>query len=333
MIKKVFITGGGGFLGKSICKLLVKKKISCISFSRKHYSELEKIGVECRTGSLDEYSNILRNLDSNCDAIIHTAAQAGIWGHPKELYKTNVVGTKNLIKAAKEKKIKYFVYTSSPSVVFDKRNIRYKNEDLPYAKEHLCEYAKTKRLAESFVLSQNNSDTFVTAALRPHLIWGPEDPHFLPRLIQKSREKKLFFIGNGKNLVDTIYVDNAAQAHLDLLFKMYRSNICSGKAYFIGQEKAVNLPQFINSLLSTANQPSCHKRIPFFLAYSLGFMFENFYSFFKVFHKEPKMTRFLALQLSKSHFFDHSSAKKDFGYYPKISITEGLKLMKNSLKN
>jgi len=328
MIKKVFITGGGGFLGKKICAQLIDNNLQCTSFSRKYYPELKKIGVSSKKGDIRSFSDILNSIDEDCDAIIHTASQAGVWGDPKELFDINVIGSKNIIKAALKKNVKYLIYTSSPSVVFDSRNISNKDETLTYAKKHFCEYSKTKKLAEESILKANGKNGLLTSALRPHLIWGPEDPHFIPRLIQKVKDKKLHIIGGGKNLVDVIYVDNAAKAHLKLLKKLSSSKIPGGKAYFIGQENPVNLWAFINSMLENLGYSPCKTKVPFPLAYFLGFILEKFYKLFGVYNKEPQMTRFLAMQLAKSHYFNHSAAQEDFNYKAEITTKEGLKRLK-----
>src|SRR4029077_14290 len=80
-------------------------------------------------------------------------------------------------------------------------------------------YSYTKACAEQAVLAAN-CDTFRTSALRPHLIWGPGDTHLVPRLLLRARTGRLRRVGDGANLVDITYVENAADAHLQAADKL-----------------------------------------------------------------------------------------------------------------
>lgn len=329
-IKNILVTGGGGFLGKRICHKLKEKKYHVISLSRKKYLDLETKGIESRQCDITNEKDLIHALN-NVDAVIHTAAQAGIWGDPRSFYQNNVVGTQNILKACHANQIKYLIYTSSPSVVFERSDLLGEDESTPYAKNHLCVYSQTKTIAEKLVLEATKQSGLKTSCLRPHLIWGPGDPHFLPRLIQKAKARKLFQVGKGTNLVDVIYVDNAARAHIDILENLFCSDKTRGQAYFIGQERPVNLWVFLNQLLRACHLKPINKKIPYSLAYLLGTLSESYYKLFRIYHKEPQMTPFLALQLAKSHYFSHKKAQKDFAYHIEVPIEKGLENLEKSL--
>lgn len=327
-VKRVLVTGGGGFLGSYIVDKLIERNYEVASFSRKIYPELEEKGVICLTGSLTEYDDV-ENAFKGYDAIIHTAALAGIWGKWEDYLMTNFVGTQNVVAACKKLGIKHLVYTSSPSVVFDGFDINGDSEKIGYAKKHWCHYPVTKKLAEKLVL-ESNSETLVTSALRPHLIWGPRDPHFVPRLVERAKSGRLKQIGKGENLVDVIYVENAAAAHVDLLeTQVNNPKNVEGKVYFIGQEEPVKLWDFVNNLITTSGGPAVKRKIPFWLGYIVATLMEGFYALFGI-KKEPLLTRFLTLQLAKSHYFDHSNAVKDFGYKVEVSTKEGFERLSRS---
>jgi nucleoside-diphosphate-sugar epimerase len=327
-IKKILVTGGGGFLGSYIVEELLSRNYEVFSFSRKAYPELTEKGVTCLTGSLDNYSDV-ENALTGVDAVIHTAALAGIWGKWEDFYNTNFIGSKNIVKACESLNITHLVYTSSPSVVFDGKSLTGEGEELPYAKKHWSHYPVTKAMAEKHVLD-SNSKTLKTSALRPHLIWGPKDPHFIPRLVERAKTGKLKQIGDGENLVDVIYVENAAKAHVDLLETLVNDpSRVEGKVYFIGQDKPVKLWEFVNGLIDSAGGKKVSKKIPLWLGYFAGFLMEFIFKTFRVFKKEPLLTRFLVLQLAKSHYFSHKNAEKDFGYKAHVSSEEGFKKLKH----
>ncbi len=319
---KILVTGGGGFLGFEICKLLKNNGHEVFSFSRSHHEKLDSINVKTRLGTLTDLKQIESSL-VGIEAIIHTAAIAGIWGDYNDYYQTNYIGTKNIVDAAKRSGIKYFVYTSTPSVVFETNSLCGVDEKTPHAKEFLTHYAKTKSMAEKYV-SGTADNSFKTVSIRPHLIWGKGDPHILPRLLAKAKSGRLRIIGEGDNLVDVIHVKNAAFAHTQALRGLIEGKQISGKAYFVGQNNPVNLWEFINQMLATQNIDKITKKINSKAAYNLGSFFESTYKFLHL-KTEPPLTRFVVLQMSESHYFSHENAKKDFDYNPIISTEEGLK--------
>lgn len=320
-MKKVIVTGGGGFLGSHIVAELKKRAdIEVFSLSRKNYPEL---GVENIPCDISDSAQLDQVNFSDVDAIIHTAAIAGVWGHYDDYYRVNFLGTKNLVDKAKAAGVKYFVYTSTPSVVFGQDDIVNGNEELAYPSQYFTDYAKTKSMAEKYVLD-NNADDFNSVALRPHLIWGPGDPHLIPRIIKKAKAGKLKRVGDGENLVDVIYVKNAALAHLQALDCLWQDKKIGGNAYFVGQERPVNLWQFIDTILAKKNMLPLKDSVSYKTAFRLGQVLEWVYRLMGIHSPEPPMTRFVAMQLAKNHYFSHAKAKRDFNYAPVYSIEEGL---------
>jgi len=320
-IKKVLVTGGGGFVGRAIVKMLLEKGIECRVVGRNCYPEIEAIGAECFIGDISDPDS-MDIVTKGTDTVFHVAALAGIWGSWKDYYNSNVLGTKNVIQGCRVNNVSRLIYTSTPSVVFNQYDIVNGDESLPYATNFLCNYAKSKMEAEKLVLSANDA-SLSTCAIRPHLIWGPGDPHLIPRLTDSGRKKKLKIIGSGNNLVDISYIDNVAYGHLLAAHNLSTTQTAAGKAYFIGQEKPVLLWDWINDLFSRLEIPEVTSSVTYPAAYRVGAFLEYIYDLFKV-KKEPKMTRFLAQQLSKSHYFSHNNAQRDLGYRPIVSIEEGL---------
>lgn len=323
---KILVTGGGGFLGTHIIKRLLKNpKYIVTNFSRHSYSHLEDLGVPTIKGDLRKKEDVERALQNGFDAVFHVAALAGVWGKHEDYYSINYLGTKNLIEAARRFGIKKFVYTSTPSVVFNKDDLNGVGEEQPYATEFLNSYSETKTLAEKFVLESNDGSGFLTCAIRPHLIWGPGDPHLFPRVIQKGKEGKLKIVGDGENLVDIVYVENAAMAHVQAFDKLDAGSPVCGQAYFVGQERPVNLWSFINQVLAEVKVEPVNTYISVSTAYKVGWVLEKVFKLLGIKKPEPPMTRFVALNLGKSHYFSHEKARRDFGYVPEVSIEEGLK--------
>jgi len=327
-MKKALVTGGGGFLGSSIVRMLLDKRITVRSLQRSDSPDLKKLGVEIIRGDIGDRDTVI-NAAEGCDVIFHVAAKAGVWGDYDDYYQCNVSGTKNIIDACQIHNIQKLIYTSSPSIVFtgeDEENI---NESTPYADHFLTAYQKTKALAEQMVLQANN-ENLATVALRPHLIWGPGDPHLIPRIIERAKAGRLRLVGKQNNLVDSTYVDNAALAHIHASEALAPNAVCAGKAYFISNDEPLPMKELINKILAAADVSPVTKTIPTQLAYSIGIMMEFIYKIFKL-KGEPIMTRFVAKQLSCAHWYDLTAAKTYIGYQAKITIDEGMEILKTSL--
>jgi len=214
----IIVTGAGGFLGRNLANGLLSKGHKVWNFSRKNHPPLQAMGVETICGNLQNASDVITAF-RGMDAVFHVASRVGIWGEYEDYYRTNVVGTENVIKACRANSITKLIYTSTPSVVFDGNDILGADETKPYARKFYNDYSRTKTLAEQAVL-QSNDETLCTVALRPHQIIGPDDPHLVPRLVNAARQGRLKIVGTGKNLVDVTYIQNAVDAHI-LAFENY----------------------------------------------------------------------------------------------------------------
>lgn len=318
---KVFVTGGGGFLGKAIVTQLLERGDDVRSMARSAYPDLEAMGAETVQGDLSN-AKAVKEAAAGCDAVIHIAARIGMWGPYEEFHRTNVIGTSNVLHACFENGIRRMVYTSSPSVIFDKGDLEGADESVPYPREYLAHYPKTKAEAEQMVLAADGPK-LATTSLRPHLIWGPGDNHLVPRIITRARAGKLKFVGHGRYLVDTTYIDDGARAHILALDALAPGSKNAGKPYFISQGEPVELKDLINRILKKAGLPPCNKHVPAKIAYAVGWAMEKTYTALGK-TDEPLMTRFLAKELSTSHYFDISAAERDFGYTPTVTIDAGL---------
>jgi nucleoside-diphosphate-sugar epimerase len=313
------VTGGGGFLGEAVVRQLLARGDTVRSFSRQRYPELR---VEQIQGDLADAAAIERAV-AGCDVVFHVAAKAGVWGSADEYHRANVVGTENVIAACREHGVGRLVFTSSPSVVTTGHDIACGNESLPYPRRYLAHYPRTKAASEQAVLNANGPN-LATVSLRPHMIWGPGDNHLVPRMIERARLGQLRQVGDGTNTTDVTFIDNAATAHLLAADRLTPGSPVAGEAYFISQGEPVLVWPFINRILALAGLSPVTRRVPTKLAYAAGAVIEAAY---RVLGRtdEPRMTRFLAVQLGTSHWFDISAARRDLGYEPAVSTEEGLR--------
>ncbi len=318
--KKILVTGGGGFLGRYITERLLELNCSKIkTLGRTPQPELEEKGIEVICGDISDSDTVL-NACRDCDIVFHVAAKAGIWGSYKEFYSANITGTENVIAGCREHSVSCLINTSTPSVVCSEHDIENGNEAIPYTESFPSYYPQTKAEAEKMV-STASSEDLRTISIRPHLIWGVRDPHIMPRLLDRANKKRIMQIGNGKNLVDMTHVKNAAEAHINAAESVLKNSGISGNNYFVSDDKPVNLWDWTNKFLGDMNAPPITKSISFKKAYTIGTLMEFAFRILPL-KGEPPMTRFVAIQLAHSHYFDISAAKQDLGYKPAVDYDD-----------
>jgi nucleoside-diphosphate-sugar epimerase len=320
---KVLVTGGGGFLGSAVVEELLRRGHEPSSFSRSEHPALDALGVEHVAADLAD-AEAVRAAVAGRDAVIHTAAKAGVWGSRAEYVSTNVDGTHHVVEACLRSDVASLVHTSSPSVCFDGKDHRNARNDLPYAERFLCDYPETKAAAERLALGANGRGGLATCALRPHLIFGPGDPHLIPRLLERGRARRLAIVGDGRNEVSLTYVENAAAAHVDALEALADGGAQAphaGRAYFLGQAEPVRLWDWIGELFQRLGIPPVRRRVPRGVAYAAGGLLELLWNALRR-DGEPPMTRFLASQLASSHSYDLEPARRDFGYGERVGLAE-----------
>lgn len=283
--------------------------------ARNSYSKLASLGVETHCGSITDAA-LCNSVVAGTDAIIHTAALAGVWGKTVDYERSNVEATGHLLDAARRHSVRAFVQTSSPSVTFDGSPQSGIDESVPYPTRWLCDYPRTKALAERMVLDACQPGNLATCALRPHLIWGVGDPHLIPRVIERCRSGRLRCVGDGMNLIDTVHVENAATAHVLALQRMLDDDRdAMGRAYFITDGHPVPCWSWITTILQSAGLQPPTRRISLKTAYAMGGTLELIYKLLGK-SSEPPMTRFVASQLGVDHYFSIQAARDRLGYQP-----------------
>jgi 2-alkyl-3-oxoalkanoate reductase len=317
---RVVVTGGGGFLGERIVALLRDLGVNKVTaVGRRKYERVLELGANSVVADVADGAALSRAL-AGADTVIHTAALAGVFGPAADFHRANVLGTRNVLAACAEHAIARLVLTSSPSVVFDGTDHVDAANDLPYPARYLAAYPRTKAEAERMVLAANGP-RLATVALRPHLIFGPRDPHLVPRLIERARAGRLRRVGTGANRVSLTFVDNAAWAHLDAAAQLCPGAAHSGRAYFVNQSEPVAVWDWIDRVLAGVGAPVSGRAVPARVAYAAGAVCEGLWRVLPV-RGEPPMTRFVAQQLALEHTYSLEPAQRDFGYRERVDLAE-----------
>lgn len=325
---RILVTGGGGFLGGHIVRALLERGDEVGSLTRSDQPELRELGVEVHRGDISNPEDVALAI-KGYDAIIHTAAMVNPWGDPDAFFRANVTGTSILLDACQTEGITRFVFTSSPSAVFQGIDLINAPTEVPYPARFPSPYGETKAMSEQLVQAAHNPDAMACVSLRPQLMWGPGDPHLLPLLIHKTRLGTLKQVGHADTMVDVTFITNAAQAHLDALDALDKSpddpTYPGGQNYFISNDEPVKIWEFITEMLELVGEPGPKGKVPRWLAAWTGRQCERLWRLMG-WHGEPPVSEFVVLKMCTHQWYDMGPARRDLGYNPKVSMAQGKQL-------
>ncbi|MDR1045588.1 MAG: NAD-dependent epimerase/dehydratase family protein [Candidatus Adiutrix sp.] len=328
---KVLLSGAQGFLGGRILDFLLERGWTVRTVTRRPAPEIAARGVETLLADLRD-GPAVRAAARGVDGVIHCAAKSGVWGPLDDYLQANLVGSFNVLEAARRGGAAWLVGASSPSVVHSGRPLDGVDESAPYAARPERPYAYSKMLAERMILAADQPGGFRTAALRPHLIWGPGDPHFLPRLKAKAAAGRLWLL-KSTALVDGTYIDTAAEAFLAAagLFRAGRGDVIGGRAYFVAQGEPLTAPDLISRILQAVSPPGQSLKasglLPAWLGRAGGSVLERAWYLLRL-KGEPPLTGFVAEELSLPHWFRLDRLKRDLDFKAPVSLAEGLERLR-----
>jgi nucleoside-diphosphate-sugar epimerase len=316
---KTMVTGGTGFLAGHLIDRLLNDghEVRTLDLPESGVEKLGKSGVEVVECDLRDPEAVTRAC-RGMEVVFHVAALAAPFG-PRELFwGINVIGTENVITGCRAGGVKRLVHVSSPSSVFDGTDHVDADESLPYPKKFISHYCETKAVSEQRALAANGPD-LETVAIRPHAIWGPRDRNLLPRIISRAKAGRMFQIGDGTNIISTLYVKNG----VDALMLASGAEAAPGKVYFITNDEPVRVWDFIKRILDHLDLPGPRGTLPYPAAYALGAAMEAAWTFLRL-KGEPTLTRYTVAELAKNHSYSIARARKDLGYEPKVGVEQGL---------
>jgi 2-alkyl-3-oxoalkanoate reductase len=314
---RLLVTGGRGLLGNAVIVAAVTGGWRVHALQRHPSGVADGDAVVDMIGAITDPKSIDRAIEG-CDAVVHLAARVGIDGRWPDFESVNVVGTRMVLDAARRSGVESFVYVSSPSVAHAGRALEGAGAapaDPTTARGH---YSRSKAMAEQLVLA---STDIPVVALRPHLVWGPGDEQLIGRIVSRARSGRLFVIDGGKALIDTTFIDNAADAIVHTLDRTSSPRV-RGRAFVISNGEPRPVREIVEAIVRAAGIDAPLRSVPFAPAFAAGAVGEWVGA---LTGKEPLVTRFLVEQLATAHWFDPRPSWDDLEWRPTIGLDEGMR--------
>ncbi len=307
---RVFVTGATGFVGGHVARELASRGADLRLLTRRtsNPANLEGLRGETVTGDLLEPEG-LRSAIRGCDALMHVAADYRLWVRdPDTMYRSNVEGTRALLRIAREEGVRRFVYTSSVATMGFRSDGTIVDEDTPVTLADMVgHYKRSKFMAEQVALEAARAGQSVIV-LNPTTPIGPGDLKPTPtgRIIVDFLNRKFpAYVDTGLNLVD---VTEVARTHADALNEDVGR---PGERYILGGEN-LTLKQILDKMSSITGLPSPSMQVPHSVAMIFAFFDETLAG--KIRGKEPRATVEAVRMGKKKMFASSAKAEHELGF-------------------
>jgi nucleoside-diphosphate-sugar epimerase len=311
----VLVTGASGLLGGAVARVLVARGEDVRTLQRRPSGVA---GAQDVAGSLTDPDAVARAV-AGVDGVVHLAARVSLAGPPAEFDAVNVGGTSLLLDAAERAGVRRFVQVSSPSVAHAGASLIGVGAGPADPAHARGDYARTKAAAELLALDRDGRGGMAVVAVRPHLVWGPGDTQLVERVLDRAARGRLPLLDHGAALIDTLYVDNAADG---IAAALDRARDVHGRAYVLTNGEPRTVADLLTGICRAAGVRPPGWRVPAAIARTAGGLVETVWRL-RPGTDEPPMTRFLAEQLSTAHWFDQRATRAELGWTPSVGLDEG----------
>jgi len=321
-MKTAFVTGGSGFVGRSLIRRLVAQNVQVVGLARSERAAeaIRREGARSCRGELSDEQAITEAM-RGCDMVFHVAGHLSEWDPYEVFHQANVIGTQTMLAAARAAGVPAFIAVGASAVVMG-RPVAMKNitEDAPLQAPAWAPYIKTKAEADLLV-RQANTPALRTVVVRPALIWGEGMP-MLDEMVAAAKSGQFALPDAGRPVMSTSHVDNVVECVMLAAEKGH-----GGEAYFVTDGDIITLKEVLTGLLGTRGVPPVKRSAPFGLAWTMATVMETFW---RVFHLrgKPPVTRQTLRMIGRDFTLNIAKAQHDLGYWPVMSWAAGIARMR-----
>ncbi|UCH05182.1 MAG: NAD-dependent epimerase/dehydratase family protein [Candidatus Thorarchaeota archaeon] len=310
---KCFVTGGKGFIGNHIVRLLTEKDHSVDVLVRKtsHMDLIQDLPVSKVAGDVTDMESMARGTSDDTEWFFHNAARMSEWGGKKRNWPINVEGTRNALEVARRKDIPRFIYTSSTAVYgFPGEPMAEDSPKKPYES-----YQKSKLAAEELVWEYSQEYGIRATAVRPPTVVGYGDMYLGPTLIDALKAGTWMYLDGGSNRQSIVHAEDVARC---LILAAERFEMAHGNAYNV-TSFIVEMRVLIEALADELGVPKDFRSVPYRAALAIG---KATSGLFRAFHRKdsPFLTGFRVKYMGSDYVIDDSKVRHELGYQPKWSL-------------
>lgn len=326
MQEKILITGGCGFIGRNLVNGFADRgfAVTVLDLNGRPFRDdvtFLDVDIRDRQAVIDACAGM--------DAIVHNASVVHTKQNCEEVvWAVNHGGSLNIIEACRAHGIPKLVYISSASAVYEGKDIENGDETLPYSSISQAPYADSKIQAEKDILAFNGATATQACAIRPHVVFGPEDNRFVPAILEKAAAGRLGrAVGNRDKLSDFTYVSNLVDAVIAAEERLVPGSPVCGQAYFITNGEPMAFFDFVEKFIVQLGYPPIRGKVPYWLAYSVAAVAEALDTLKGgSITAENGLTRFAIRYMVTHHYYSIAKARRDLDWEPKVSLDEGIRL-------
>lgn len=320
---KAFVTGGTGFLGGRLIRMLVQRgwQVRALHRSPADSAKLKALGAEPVQGALDSVAKLRQGI-GDAEVVFHAAALFKLWGTYEAFEHANVDGTRNVLAAAKTQGAKRFVQIGAGAVVMgDGKPMRGVTEDAPQTFPKWAPYTASKGRAQHLVLAADDPEGMRTAVILPPMIWGAGMP-MIHETIKNVRAGRFRWPGGGKSLMSTAHVDNICHAAV-----LAAERATGGRAYFVTDGQDRPMREMMGTLLATQGVDPGDRSAPLGVAWLMATIMETVWRTFRM-KGEPPLTRQMLRLVGYDFTMSDRRAREELGYAPIVTWEEGVEQMR-----
>ncbi|HEX5658845.1 MAG TPA: NAD-dependent epimerase/dehydratase family protein [Polyangiales bacterium] len=304
---RALVTGASGFVGSALCRRLAHEGHEVVALMRTATRTARAGHAEVVEGSIAEPAQIARAAEG-CDVIFHAAGIAAIDAPERVLRWVHVAGSENVLRAARHARVERVVHISCADASLTSEDRMHWDEKRSLPTLPVGPHARTKLVAEELMLAQSD-DTLEVTALRPALLWGPDDVDGISRLTRDVCSGAFTLYDGGRNIIASTHIDNLCNAAL----LAATADDAPGRAYYVTDGEFLEAREFYTRLFSALGLA------PLKLTGSrtAALLLARVRSVFSRAH-QARVAQIL--RAARSSLFDVSRAVADLGYEPKIDL-------------
>jgi nucleoside-diphosphate-sugar epimerase len=317
---RALVTGASGFLGGHLAGFLARRgyQVRALVRPTSARAQLDALGVEIVEGDLTDVGSLVRAM-AGTEVVFNSAARVSDWGPRAAFDRINRDGAANVVAACQEVGVRRLVHFSSLTVLGLPRAGAVIDETAPYAAGRLDRYTTSKLAGEQLVRAADGARGLSTVVVRPGAIWGPGDPHILPRILRLMRRGRMIYIGGGRNHIALSHVGNLSLG----LALAAEVPAAAGQVYHVLDGEDLTAREVLDALADGLGLPRPRRSVPYALVYAAAAVLESLARLVRR-QAPPPLTRYGVRLIACDCRYDTSKARRELGYAPVVSFGAGV---------